>query len=314
MKVQKKYQGTIVPVVTPVTADFKLDHEAVEKIFSHLYRNDATPFILGTTGESASLSNSVKLDYLKAAVKNKKPGTILYVSVSSNCFEDSVDFAKLCFDQGVDAVASTLPTYYKLSEYSMMKYFEQLAEQVNGPLIVYNIPATTNMSIPLSVIDELSHHENIVGTKDSERSEERLDASLKLWSGRKDFSHFLGWAAKSAYSLINGSDGLIPSTGNLHPGLYYDMTQAVLNGDHKKAYEAQRQSDLLGDLYQGGRTLGESLWALKVLMSEYGLCKPNVIKPLQLMSAEEELQLIQSFRELIKKEGIKINLSLTHAG
>lgn len=312
MKTIKKYQGTIVPVVTPVTSDFKLDHEAVGKIFSHLYKNDAMPFILGTTGESASLSNSVKLDYLKAAVKHKKPGSILYVSISSNCFEDSVDFAKLCFDEGVDAVVATLPTYYRLSDYSMTKYYEHLAEEVNGPLVIYNIPATTHMSIPLGVIDELSYHENIVATKDSERSDERLDASLKLWSHRQDFSHFLGWAAKSAYSLINGSDGLIPSTGNLHPGLYYDMTQAVLNGDHQKAYEHQHQSDLLGNLYQGGRTLGESLWALKVLMSEYGLCKPNMLKPLQLMSAEEESQLIQSFQKLIKKEGIQINISLTH--
>ena len=300
------------PVVTPVTAEFKLDHQAVEKIFSHLYRNEAMPFILGTTGESASLSNSVKLDYLKAAIKNKKPGSTLYVSISSNCFEDSVDFAKLCFDEGVDVVASTLPTYYRLSEYSMMKYYEQLAEQIKGPLIVYNIPATTHMSIPLDVVDQLSHHENIVGTKDSERSEERLDASLKLWSQRKDFSHFLGWAAKSAYSLINGSDGLIPSTGNLHPGLYYEMTQAVQIGDYEKAYKLQEQSDLIGNLYQGGRTLGESLWALKVLMSEFGLCKPNVLKPLQLMSMEEDLQLVQSFHELIKKENIQIKISLTH--
>lgn len=312
MKIQKKYQGTIVPVITPITDNFKLDPEAVEKIFSHLYRNDAMPFILGTTGESASLSNSVKLDYLKAAIKNKKPGSTLYVSVSSNCFEDSVDFAKQCFDEGVDVVAATLPTYYRLSDDSMTKYYEQLADQINGPLIVYNIPATTHMSIPLSVVDELSYHPNIVGIKDSERCETRLDDSLKLWSNREDFSHFLGWAAKSAYSLINGSDGLIPSTGNLHPALYYDMTQAVVNGDHQKAYELQNQSDLLGNLYQGGRTLGESLWALKVLMCEYGLCKPNVLKPLQLMSAEEEAQLIQSFHELIKKEGIQINISLTH--
>lgn len=312
MRIQKKYQGTIVPVITPVTADYKLDDESVEKIFAHLYKNDAIPFILGTTGESASLSNSVKDEYLKTAVKNKKPGSALYVSISSNVFEDSVEFAKRCFDEGVDAVASTLPTYYRLSEYSMMKYFEQLAEQVKGPLIIYNIPATTHMSIPLNILDELSYHDNIVGTKDSERSEDRLDAALKLWSQREDFSHFLGWAAKSAYSLINGSDGLIPSTGNLHPALYYDMTQAVLNGNHQEAYRLQHQSDLLGDLYQGGRTLGESLWALKVLMSEYGLCKPNMLKPLQLMSEEDEEQLIQSFQELIKKEGIHINISLTH--
>jgi len=312
MKIKKKYNGTIVPVITPVTADFKLDHGAVEKIFSHVYKNDALPFILGTTGESASLSNSVKLDYLKASVKNKKPGTVLYVSVSSNCVEDTIDFAKRCFDEGVDVVAATLPSYYQLSESMMKRYFEQVAERINGPLIIYNIPATTHMSIPLHVLNDLSYHENIVGTKDSERSEERLDTSLKLWSEREDFSHFLGWAAKSAYSLINGSDGLIPSTGNLHPELYYEMTQAVLNGDHAKAYHLQHQSDLLGNLYQSGRTLGESLAALKVLMWEHGLCMPNMLQPLTAMPQNEQSELLQSFQKLIKQEGIQINISLTH--
>lgn len=312
MKIKKKYNGTIVPVITPVTADFKLDHAAVEKIFAHIYKNDALPFILGTTGESASLSNKVKLDYLKAAVNNKKSGTVLYVSVSSNCMEETVEFAKRCFDEGVDAVAATLPSYYQLSESMMKRYFEQVAGQINGPLIIYNIPATTHMSIPLSVLDELSYHDNIVGTKDSERNEERLDRSLKLWSGREDFSHFLGWAAKSAYSLINGSDGLIPSTGNLHPGLYYDMTQAVLNNDHEKAYQFQHHSDMLGNLYQGGRTLGESLAALKVLMSEYGLCSTNMLQPLEAMNETEQKDLLQAFRALIKQEEIQINISLTH--
>lgn len=312
MKIKKKYNGTIVPVITPVTADFKLDHEAVEKIFSHIYKNDALPFILGTTGESASLSNSVKLEYMKASVKNKKPGTVLYVSVSSNCVDETIEFAKRCFDEGVDVVAATLPTYYQLSESMMKKYFEQVAERINGPLIIYNIPATTHMSIPLSIIDELSYHENIVGTKDSERSEERLNNSLKLWSDREDFSHFLGWAAKSADALINGGDGLIPSTGNLHPELYYEMTQAVLNGDHQKAYQLQQQSDLLGNLYQGGRTLGESLAALKVLMCEHGLCKPNMLQPLMAMPENEKAGFLQSFQQLIKQEGIQINISLTH--
>lgn len=312
MKLIKKYQGVIVPVITPLTANFKLDKEAAEKIFANLHKHEAMPFILGTTGESASLSNTVTQDYLKLASKIKNPGTLLYAGISSNCLEDSVEFAKRCFDLGVDAVAATLPSYYNLSGDNMRMYFEQLADQISGPLIIYNIPATTHMSIPLSVIDELSYHENIVGTKDSERNEERLDKALALWSARKDFSHFLGWAAKSAYALINGTDGLIPSTGNLHPGLYYEMKQAVIDCNLEKAYHCQKQSDLLGDLYQSGRTLGESLWALKVMMQEYGLCNPNMMPPLQTFSSDEAISIQLALRELINKEGIQLNITLSH--
>ncbi|MFD2163837.1 dihydrodipicolinate synthase family protein [Paradesertivirga mongoliensis] len=312
MSIKKKYHGLIVPVITPITRDYKLDHEAVDKIFSHLYNNNASPFFLGTTGEAASLPASVKIDYLKQAIKNKRPGTLLYAGISSNCLEESIDFAKRCLDAGIDAVAATLSSYYTLSESQMRRYFEQLADEIKGPLIIYNIPATTNMSIPVSLIDELSYHENIVAVKDSERCEDRLQASLKLWSKREDFSHFLGWAAKSAYALINGSDGLIPSTGNLHPELYADLMEAVRNGDYDKAYQYQEQSDKLGNLYQGQKSLGESLWALKVLMQDFGLCQSNVMPPLHALSPEEEVRLRTTLQKLLLNEGIKINLPLSH--
>lgn len=302
MKAAKKYKGIIVPAVTPLTARFTLDEKAVEKMFAEFYQHHISPFILGTTGESASLSWELKKNYARKAVHEKQEGTILYAGISSNCFEESVDFAKFCFDIGVDAVAATLPSYYQLTESQMKKYFIDLAEAIKAPLVVYNIPATTYMSIPLGLIDELSHHPHIVATKDSERSEERLQQSLALWKDRTDFGHFLGWAAKSADALIGGSDGLIPSTGNLVPEIYSMMLKAVSEGNHSKAYEMQKLSDVYGNLYQGGRTLGESLWALKVLMKEKDLCESYVMPPLQSLSKEIENKLIKELQELQAKE------------
>jgi dihydrodipicolinate synthase/N-acetylneuraminate lyase len=312
MKSKKKYSGVVIPAVTPLTSNYKLDHEAVEKMFANFYEHNCMPFIIGTTGESASLPYSLKVEYIKTAVKLKEKGTVLYAGISSNCLEESVELSKEAFDAGVDVVAATLPSYYALTESQMKRYFEQLAEQVSGPVIIYNIPATTHMSIPLTLIDELSHHENIVGTKDSERSEERLQQSLELWSKREDFSHFLGWAAKSAYALMNGSDGLIPSTGNLYPKVYDDMVKAVENRNNDEAYRLQKLSDVLGDLYQKGRLLGESLWALKFLMKQAGLCEPHVMPPLQSLSKEQENILLQGLQEITNKEGIKLSQSYSH--
>jgi len=305
MDKKKKYRGIVIPAVTPLTADYKLDHEAVEKIFSKFNEHDVMPFISGTTGEASSLSASVKNDYIRLASKLKKNGTILYAGVSSNCLDDSVELAKRCFDCGVDVAVAALPSYYILSEDNMKKYYEQLAERVSGPLIIYNIPATTHMSIPLKLIEELSYHEKIVGSKDSERSEERLKLSITLWSKRDDFSHFVGWAAKSADALLNGC-GLIPSTGNLHPGLYKEMLEAADSGNTVKIFQLQKISDILGNLYQKGRLLGDSLWALKVLMKEAGLCDTYVMPPLQLHSAEEENRLRNDLQRLFNKEGINL--------
>lgn len=306
MNVDKKYKGIVIPAVTPLKEDLSLDEQAVEKMFANFHQHHVHPFIIGTTGESASLSNQVKLDYLKAAARHKQKGTVLYAGISSNVLAESIEFAKLCANHGVDVVATTLPSYYALTESQMKQYFEELANAIPLPLIIYNIPATTHMSIPLQLIDELSHHENIVGTKDSERSNERLNESLTLWKNRQDFSHFLGWAAKSNVALLNGGDGLIPSTGNLVPSIYNEMQEAAAANDMDKVNNLQRLSDVFGNLYQGGRTLGESLWALKVLMNEAGLCQAFVMPPLQPKSAKEEKQLIVDLKILLEKEGIQL--------
>lgn len=298
MKKNKKFSGVIVPAVTPLTRSLQVDEAAVGRIFEQFYTYNISPFILGTTGESASLSTDLKEQYVKAAAKHKEAGSVLYAGISSNVVSESIEFAKYCVDNGVDAVATTLPSYYALSETQMKHYFETLADAVPLPLVIYNIPATTHMSIPLQLIDELSHHPNIIATKDSERSDERLAQSLALWKDRDDFGHFLGWAAKSADALIGGSDGLIPSTGNLMPEIYDEMQKAVEAGDHAKAFEMQKLSDVYGNLYQSGKTLGESLWALKVLMQHKGLCEDVVMPPLQSLSKEEETKLIKIFLEL----------------
>ncbi|NCU02464.1 MAG: dihydrodipicolinate synthase family protein [Chitinophagaceae bacterium] len=299
----KKFSGVIVPAVTPLTKQLQIDEAAVAKLFNSFHQHNISPFILGTTGESASLPAEVKEQYVKAAAKNKQADTVLYAGISSNVVSESIEFAKFCADNAVDAIAVTLPSYYALTETQMKQYFETLADAVPLPLIIYNIPATTHMSIPLQLIDDLSHHPNIIATKDSERSDERLKQSLELWKDREDFGHFLGWAAKSAEALIGGSDGLIPSTGNLMPEIYHEMEQAVEAGDHAKAFDMQKLSDVYGNLYQGGKTLGESLWALKALMQHKGICKDVVMPPLQSLGEEEKSNLMKAFMELRNSVG-----------
>ncbi|KAA5540891.1 dihydrodipicolinate synthase family protein [Adhaeribacter rhizoryzae] len=312
MKQHKKYQGVIVPTITPLRENLQLDTEAVEKIFNHLRRHEAMPFIMGTTGEAASLPLNLKKEFIQLAGKLKQPGDMLYSGIASNCLTESVDLAKYCFDAGVDVVAAHLPSYYPLTENQVKKYYEQLANQIPGPLIIYNIPATTHYSIPPQLIEELSYHENIVGTKDSERNEARLQESLTLWANRQDFSHFLGWIGQSAEALFNGSDGLVPSTGNLHPRLYRQMVQAVQSGNREEAFALQKLSDRMGDLYQSGRTLGESLWALKTLMQEVNLCQPYMMPPLQPLSGQEADQLRQNFYALLTEEEMNIQTLQVH--
>ena len=90
MKKKKKFSGVIVPAVTPLTRSLQIDDGAVEKIFEQFYAYNISPFILGTTGESASLSTDVKEQYVKAAAKHKKAGSVLYAGISSNVISESI--------------------------------------------------------------------------------------------------------------------------------------------------------------------------------------------------------------------------------
>ncbi len=298
MKKNKKYSGIVIPAVTPLTASLDLDIAAVGKLLQHLSDAGAHPFIGGTTGEASSLSISLRKKYTETAGQMKTPGTHLYVGISSLVFRESVELANHAFDHGADVVVATLPSYYALTEPEILRYFENLADAVRGPLMIYNIPATTHISIPLDLIEKLSHHEKIVGLKDSERSDERLQESLQRWSDREDFSHLLGWAARSVVALKTGGDGLVPSTGNLHPALYTELVKAVEENRNEDADFWQKGSDELGNLYQAGRTLGQSLGALKVLLAAERICDPTVMPPLQNVPDKEQPALVEAWNKL----------------
>src|ERR1700760_2111472 len=95
---KQKYKGVVIPAVTPLTGTYKLDHGALEKMF-HLFRQSHTmPFINGTTGESASLPLSLKKELIIAGGKLKANGEILFGGISANSLDESVELAKLCFD------------------------------------------------------------------------------------------------------------------------------------------------------------------------------------------------------------------------
>ena len=86
MKIEKKYKGVVIPAVTPLTADYQLDHAAVERIFDSFRKRQVQPFILGTTGEASSLVFALKKEFLQLAGKLKQPGDVLYAGISSNVF------------------------------------------------------------------------------------------------------------------------------------------------------------------------------------------------------------------------------------
>src|SRR5699024_5921678 len=158
MEKDKQIRGVIVPMITPFTADGKVDISAAQKITNHLVQAGVAPFIQGTTGEGLSISNKERVRFTKAVVE-ECPGRIpVFAAISHHAFGDSVKLGRRFLELGVDAVAAHLPTFYPMSDNQIIQYFKKLADAVEGPLIIYNIPQTVGRSIPLEVADQLSHH------------------------------------------------------------------------------------------------------------------------------------------------------------
>ncbi len=300
MGVEQTYSGVIVPMVSPFKDDCSVDTDAVKKLAEHLVSNRTIPFALGTTGEGSSMSEEQKRTLVETLVKAVKGRSPVFAGISSNSLEVSVELAKIFADKGADAVVATTPHYYPLEHEYMLRYFEELAERIPLPLILYNMPLTTGVSIPLEIADKLSRHPNIAGIKDSERDAERLDRSLECWASRRDFAFLPGWAPMSVYALKRGADGIVPSTANLVPELYHQMYTSVMEGDIKKAKALQDSTDYISLLYQKDRRLNLSLPALKVLLSIHGLCQPYVLPPLYRMDTEEENRYRMEMEEELK--------------
>jgi dihydrodipicolinate synthase/N-acetylneuraminate lyase len=301
MKKEKKVSGVIVPMVTPFYGNGKIDKKAIEKIIDSFVRAEVFPFIIGTTGEAASILLSEKKEFAKIVVKATGNRSKVYAGISSNCLDESVEMAKVFFDLGVYAAVANLPSYYSLTELQMLKYFENLADAIPGPLVIYNIQATTHMSIPLDVIEKLSYHPKIYGLKDSERSIERHQRAAEMFMDREDFSHLLGWGAYSAQCMLNGSDGIVPSTGNFAPKMFKDLYDAGLRKDSKEAFRLQEETNEIAAVYQKDRTLGQSLAALKIMMNEINLCLTYMLSPLSKLDPEEEVKVRNNTKEILKK-------------
>lgn len=290
MGIKATYSGVIVPMVSPFNPDFSIDEAAVKTITESFIESDVKPFILGTTGESASMTGSQKLDLVRATIDAVNGRQAVLAGISGNSILTSIDEGNKYADMGVNALVATLPNCYPMKASQMIAYYEMIADSVTAPLFIYNMPATTHHSVPLEVIEKLSYHPNIIGVKDSERNQERLDESLNLWKDRNDFVYLIGWAAMSAYGLENGASGIIPSTGNLCPRFFQQLYMAVKNGNYESASQLQQTTDQISNLYQKNRDLSQSLAALKVLLSIKNLCGTQVMPPLYKMPQQEETE------------------------
>lgn len=282
-----KHHGIIVPMSTPFTATGQLDEVAAARMVARLAENSLGVFVLGTTGEAPSVPASQRERLVEIAVVTAAGRVPVYGGIGADCVSASIAMGNRYLALGVDAVVSLLPSYYLLNAAEMEACLAQIAGEISGPVLIYNMPQTTRMSLPLDVIDRLSARPNVVGLKDSEGTPGRLEAVAERFAGRPNFSIFMGVAKKSVRAFRAGFDGAVPSSGNIAPTLWRELYAHVLAQAWPQAEALQASLDAIGDIVQRDRSLAQSLAALKAAVAAQGLCSPAMLSPLRALAPDE---------------------------
>jgi len=296
------YHGVVIPMITPVTPNGELDEPAVRRVIDHLIEGGVSGiFILGTTGEAASISAAMKLRLAALTVEHTAKRVLVYAGISHNCLANSVEAAQAFFELGVDVTVAHLPSYYELHPAEQEAYYITLSHNITGPLMLYNIPITTHMSMPLEVIARLRTRPKIVGLKDSQNDATRLANVMELLGGRPDFAILTGVSALSAQALQLGADGIVPSLGNLVPNLCQRLYDSARQGHTDCVETCQQQLNELSQLLRSSLSLGQSLGAHKAAMSALSLCGPAMLPPLHPLTESQQQQLQQTFTAWLAK-------------
>jgi 2-dehydro-3-deoxy-D-pentonate aldolase len=274
----QQHHGVVVPMVTPVTTTGQLDEPAVERVVAYLLSGGVDAiFVLGTTGEGVSVPRAFRRRLVERTVALVQRRAKVYAGVDEAHPRDVAE-GNDYFHAGADAVVTRPPVAFPVER--LVPWLKSLLAGLEGPLILYNIPSTTNVSIPLEVVDQLVGHPNLAGIKDSENSIKRLEELLRRFGDRPEFAVFVGVGRLMARGLKLGAEGIVPSVGNLIPDVCRDLCECARRGDWAEAERHAKRMNDVSALYQNGRTLSQSLAALKGAMSCRGLCEPCVLPPL----------------------------------
>ena len=298
MNQKLKYSGAVVPLVTPFNADGALDEVALERLVDAQIAGGVEGiFVLGTTGEGAHVPRAMRRRLVEVAAKRSAKRTLVFAGLGDVRLADVAE-ANEFFHVGADAVVVHPPITEKVAPEKLQEWFRALLDKLEGPALLYNMPMTTGVSIPLDAVEKLLGHPKFVGLKDSENNPQRHEEMLKRFGGKKDFSVFIGVGALMEKGLKQGADGIVPSVGNLIPEVCHQICASAKNADWPAVEQSQARMMSVAGLYQKGRNLNESLAALKAAMHLRGLCAPVVVPPLKKVSSAELEKIRHAMTEL----------------
>lgn len=207
--------GIIVAMITPLDDDQKISYSRTDKLLDELLSHDINGiFILGTNGEAYALTEDEKFDYAKHVIDYVNHRTQVFVGTGLNSTSETIAFSQKMAALHPDALSVVTPYFVPNTQEELINHFEKLANSVDVPIILYNMPGKTGVNIDPETVAVLSKNSNIVGVKDSSGKMDNMKGYLKLRND-KSFGVLSGSDSKILALLEAGGDGAIAATANL---------------------------------------------------------------------------------------------------
>ena len=232
-------QGSIVALITPFHEDGSVNYEKLRKLINwHIDSGTDGILVLGTTAETPSLTVTEEDEIARISIEEANGRTPIIVGSGSNntmiAMEQSIKYEKM----GADALLVITPYYNKTNKSGMKNHFFTVADAVNIPIYVYNVPGRTGVAISYDALAEISQHRNIVGIKEASGDMSFVTKISRLIND--DFNVYSGNDDISVPLMSMGGMGIISVLANILPKETHDMAMAYINGDTKKAAEMQK--------------------------------------------------------------------------
>ena len=228
--------GSLVAIITPMHEDGSLDLPGMRRLVDyHIQEGTDAIVVVGTTGESPTVDVDEHHEIIKTVVEQVAGRIPVIAGTGANSTSEAVEMNRFAKSIGADATLSVVPYYNKPTQEGLYQHFRTIAEAVDIPVILYNVPGRTVADLQNETTLRLAQIPNIVGIKDATGNLDRVCELIARAPER--FSVYSGDDATACFSILMGGKGNISVVANVAPRLMHEMCAAALAGDLQKARE-----------------------------------------------------------------------------
>lgn len=267
--------GSIVALVTPFDGEDRIDSDALRRLIEfHIDEGTNGLVIAGTTGESATLLKGEHAELIHRAAEMVRGRIPVIAGTGSNSTRQTIDLSREVADAAIDAYLLVVPYYNKPVQEGLYQHFRAIADAVDKPVMLYNVPGRTVADLLPETLERLADHPNIFGIKDATGDLERMKAHQALLP--EDFRYYSGDDFTTLEFLKLGGHGVVTVTGNVAPRQVADLCKAAVDGDLERAAEIDARLQPLNKALFAESNPIPAKWAL----CEMGLISPAIRLPL----------------------------------